>query len=567
MGRSMLMNAWMELLLFLVLLAGLTPLLGGVWARVLRGETVRGLSVLRPVERGIYRLAGVDPAREMEWKEYTISVLAFSGMGIILVTALQVLQNHLPLNPQKLGPVPWLLALNTAVSFVTNTNWQAYSGETTMSYLTQMLGLTVQNFVSAATGIAVMAALARGLTRRQDERLGNFWTDLVRATLYILLPLAVLMALLLVSQGVVQNLAHYVEVKTVEGASQTLPMGPAASQIAIKQLGTNGGGFFGVNSAHPFENPTPLSNFIEGLSILLLPCSLVYTFGILVNRRRHGLALLGAMAAIFLAVLAVAIWSETRTDPAWAGLPFLEGKEVRFGVLPSVLWGMATTVASNGSVNAMHSSFSPLTGGLAIFNMMLGEVVFGGVGSGVYGMALFVVLTVFIAGLMVGRTPEYLGKKIETRDVLLAVIGVLLPGAVLLIFTAVSLVTPAGLAGVSSPGPHGLSEVLYAFTSAANNNGSAFAGLNAGLPWYMVLTSIAMLAGRFGVIIPVMALAGGLARKKFTPPSTGTFPTEGYLFVILLIGVVLIVGALTFLPALTLGPIIEHFLMVSGRTF
>jgi K+-transporting ATPase ATPase A chain len=430
-----------------------------------------------------------------------------------------------------------------------------------------MLGLTVQNFVSAGTGIAVMAALARGISRKQSSTIGNFWGDLVRATLYILLPLSILVAVLLAGQGVLQTLSHYVTAKTVEGGSQILPMGPVASQVAIKQLGTNGGGFFGVNSAHPFENPTPLSNFIQCFSILIIPSALAYAFGVLVKKRRHGIAILAAMFVIFLSCLSVSLWSELQGNPALGGLSFMEGKEVRIGVLPSVLWGMSTTVASNGSVNAMHSSFSPLAGGVAIFNMMMGEVVFGGVGSGVYGIVLFVVLTVFIAGLMVGRTPEYLGKKIETRDVLLAVIGILLPCAAVLIFSSLSLVMPSGLASLSNKGPHGLSEILYAFTSAANNNGSAFAGLNAATPHYTILTSIAMLIGRFGVIIPVMALAANLGRKKYTPPSAGTFPTEGYLFVILLIGVVVIVGALTFLPALTLGPVIEHFLMMKGRFF
>ncbi len=559
-------SAWIEISLFFVLLTGLTPLLGSLFAKVLDGERVPVLSVLRPVERVIYRVAGIDPESEMNWRGYSFAVVAFSLAGVILVTVLQLFQHRLPLNPHGLRGVPVLLAVNTAISFVTNTNWQAYSGEVTLSYFVQMIGLTVQNFVSAATGIAVMAALARGLSRRQSSSLGNFWVDIVRATLYILLPLSFVVALVLVGQGVVQNFAHYADANTIEGARQTLPMGPAASQVAIKQLGTNGGGFFGVNSAHPFENPTPFSNFIECLSILLLPSAMAYTFGLFVRRRGHGIALLCAMFTIFVAGLAVALWAEFQINPA-NGLPFMEGKETRLGIMPSVLWGMATTVASNGSVNAMHSSFSPVAGGVAIFNMMMGEVVFGGVGSGVYGMVLFAVLTVFIAGLMVGRTPEYLGKRIESKDVLLAVIGVLLPGAVLLIFTSVSLVAPAGLASFANRGPHGLSEVLYAFTSASNNNGSAFAGLNAATPWYTVLTSIAMLAGRFGVIIPVLMLADSLGRKKYIPPSLGTFPTEGALFVALLIGVVIIVGALTFLPALTLGPVMEHFLMMSGCVF
>ena len=561
------MNAWIEPILFLFFIITLTPLLGELYARVLRGDRVPVLSFLRPVENWIYHISGIDPHREMRWKEYVFCVLGFSAVGIVFLTVLQLVQYKLPLNPQGIGSVPLLLAINTAVSFVTNTNWQAYSGETTLSYAVQALGLTVQNFVSAATGIAVMAALARGVTRKKTAEMGNFGADLVRSTLYILLPLAVIVAVLLVGQGVVQNFTHNVDVQTIQGTTQSLPMGLAASQIAIKQLGTNGGGFFGVNSAHPFENPTPFSNFIECFSILLLPSVLAYTFGVLVNKRRHGIALLAAMFTIFLFCTGVAMWAELQGNPALGGLPFMEGKEVRIGVIPSVLWGSSTTLASNGSVNSMHDSFSPLAGGVAIFNMLLGEVVFGGVGSGTYGMVLFVVLTVFIAGLMVGRTPEYLGKKIEARDVLLAVIGVLLPSAAVLIFSAISLVTSSGLASLSNAGPHGLSEILYAFASPANNNGSAFAGLNALTPHYTILTSIAMLIGRFGVIIPVMALAGSLSGKKYTPPSVGTFPTEGYLFVILLIAVVIIVGALTFFPALTLGPVMEHFLMLNGRTF
>lgn len=565
-------NGWMELSVFFFVLAALTPVLGEYCACVLSGKRIPLLGFIRPLELWMYRLVnaestGDDRNGEMNWKEYVWCILIFSGFGIAVLLILQRVQQHLFLNPQGLGPVSWSVAANTAVSFVTNTNWQAYSGETTMSYLTQLMGLTVQNFVSAATGIAVMAALARGLVRRQTSAIGNFWGDLIRITLYILLPLSIILAVFLVSQGVVQNFSHYVAARPIGGASQTLPMGPAASQVAIKQLGTNGGGFFGVNSAHPFENPTPLSNFIECLSILALPAALAYSFGVLVKKRRHGIAILSAMFIIFFACAGAALWSEMQGNPVLGGLPFMEGKEVRFGVVPSVLWEMCTTLASNGSVNAMHSGFSPLAGGIAIFNMMMGEVVFGGVGSGVYGMVLFVVLTVFIAGLMVGRTPEYLGKKIEARDVLLSVAGVLLPCAAVLIFSSISLIAHPGLASLSNKGPHGLSEVLYAFTSAANNNGSAFAGLNAATPYYTTLTSIAMLIGRFGVIVPVMALAGNLGGKKYTPPSKGTFPTEGSMFVVLLIGIVIIVGALTFLPALTLGPVIEHFLMVGGRVF
>jgi K+-transporting ATPase ATPase A chain len=560
-------HPWLELALFFFCLIGLTPLLGHLLARILRGDKLPVLSWLGPVEKGLYRLGGIDPNHEMDWREYAFCLLAFNGLGLLVLLALQIFQNRLPLNPQALPAVPALLALNTAVSFVTNTNWQAYSGESTLSYLVQMLGLTVQNFVSAATGLAVIAPLARGLVRKETNALGNFWADLVRSTLYVLLPCALLLAPALVSQGVIQNLDHYVDAKTVEGAVQSLPMGPAASQVAIKQLGTNGGGFFGVNSAHPFENPTPLSNFLEVLSILLLASACAYAFGLLVKSRRHGVALLSAMFIVFTVCLAGALWAELRPDPALAGLPFLEGKETRFGIVPSVLWEQATTVASNGSVNAMHDSFSPLAGGLGIFNMMMGEVIFGGVGSGLYTIVLHVVLTVFIAGLMVGRTPEYLGKKIESRDIVYAVIGVLLPGVAVLAFSALSAVLPAGVAGLANAGPHGLSEILYAFASTANNNGSAFSGLNVNTPYYNLLTAAAMLIGRYGVILPVLALAGNLAAKKYVPPSAGTFPTEGLLFVILLIGVIVIVGALTFFPALSLGPIMEHFLMTAGRVF
>jgi len=560
-------NAWLEIALFYTVLIALTPLLGSVFARVLADEKVAWLSWLRPIENACYRACGINPKQEMNWKEYTFCVVVFNLFGLIVVFALQLLQHKLPLNPQHLGPVPALVALNTAVSFATNTNWQAYSGENTLSYLVQTMGLTVQNFVSAATGIAVMAALARGIARRQSQAIGNFWTDLVRSTLYILLPLSFVLAVILVAQGVVQNFSHYVAVKSVEGSHELLPMGPAASQIAIKQLGTNGGGFFGVNSAHPFENPTPFSNFLECLSILLIPSALFYSFGLMIKSRRHGVTLLFAMFLLFTVGLGLSLWAELRPNPALHGLPFLEGKETRFGIGPSVLWSVATTSASNGSVNAMYDSFSPIAGGVAMFNILLGEVVFGGVGAGVYTMALFAILTVFIAGLMVGRTPEYLGKKIEARDVGLAVAGVLIPCVSILIFASISLVTGSGLAALANRGPHGLSEVLYAFASASNNNGSAFAGLNASTPHYTVLTSIAMLIGRYGVIVPVLALAGSLSAKKYTPPSAGTFPTHGAMFAILLIGVVLIVGVLMFFPALSLGPIIEHFLMASGHVF
>ncbi len=556
-----------QLALYFVLLVLLTPLLGRYMAAVLQGQSTWLSPVLGPVERSLYALAGVRPDTEMSWTTYAAALLVFNVAGFLLLFLLQLAQGWLPLNPAGLPGVEFWLAFNTATSFMTNTNWQAYSGESTLSYLTQMAGLTVQNFVSAATGVAVLIALARGLARRSTTGIGNFWADLVRTTLYILLPLALLLAVVLIGQGVVQNFAPYTEATTLTGAGQLLPQGPAASQIAIKQLGTNGGGFFGVNSAHPFENPTPLSNFLEMLAILLIPAALTYTYGRLVGSQRQGWAIFAAMLMLLLAGLAVMLWSELSPNAVTGITAGMEGKEQRFGVVNSVLWGAATTAASNGSVNAMHSSFSPLAGGVALLNMMLGEVIFGGVGAGLYGMLMFVVLTVFIAGLMVGRSPEYLGKKIEAREVKLATIAILLPSACILLFGALSVLLPQGLAGRANAGPHGLSEILYAFASAAGNNGSAFAGLAANTPYYNALLGVALWVGRFGVIIPALAIAGSMATKKVTPPSPGTFPTDGPLFTGLLLAVVLIVGALTFFPALSLGPIIEHLLMNAGRTF
>ena len=556
-----------QLALYFVLLVVLTPLLGRFMAAVLQGQRTWLTPVLGPVERSLYALAGVRPDTEMSWSTYAAALLVFNVAGFLLLFLLQLVQGWLPLNPAGLpGVEPWL-AFNTATSFMTNTNWQAYSGESTLSYLTQMAGLTVQNFVSAATGVAVLVALARGLARRSTTGIGNFWADLVRTTLYILLPLALLLAVVLIGQGVVQNFAPYTEATTLTGAGQLLPQGPAASQIAIKQLGTNGGGFFGVNSAHPFENPTPLSNFLEMLAILLIPAALTYTYGRLVGSERQGWAIFAAMLLLLLAGLAVMLWSELSPNAVTGIAAGMEGKEQRFGVVNSVLWGAATTAASNGSVNAMHSSFSPLAGGVALLNMMLGEVIFGGVGAGLYGMLMFVVLTVFIAGLMVGRSPEYLGKKIEAREVKLATIAILLPSACILLFGALSVLLPQGLAGRANAGPHGLSEILYAFASAAGNNGSAFAGLAANTPYYNALLGVVLWIGRFGVIIPALAIAGSMATKKVTPPSAGTFPTDCPLFTGLLLAVVLIVGALTFFPALSLGPIVEHLLMNAGRTF
>jgi K+-transporting ATPase ATPase A chain len=556
-----------QIILFLGLLIICTPLLGGYMARVLDGERNILSFVLLPIEKGIYRLSGVNPQDEQDWKSYALALLAFTLVGFFGLFLLQLLQSQLPLNPVSLNNVEPFLAFNTATSFVTNTNWQSYAGETTVSYLTQMVGLAVQNFVSAAAGIAVVVALIRGLVRRSGKTLGNFWIDLVRSTLYILLPLSIVLALLLVSQGVVQNFGDYVQATTLSGETQMLPQGPAASQIAIKQLGTNGGGFFNTNSTHPYENPTPLSNFLEMFSILVIPAALTYTYGKLVGSRRQGWAIFAAMFILLTAGLVIMLASEYTPNPVVGGLLSLEGKEVRFGVANSILWGMSTTAASNGSVNAMHSSFSPLAGGVAMINMMLGEVIFGGVGAGLYGMLIFVLLTVFIAGLMVGRSPEYLGKKVEVREVKMAILAVLLPSACILLFSAVAVVTDAGLSSRANMGAHGFSEILYAFTSAAANNGSAFAGLNANTPFYNTLQGIAMWIGRFGVILPALAIAGSMVGKRVAPVSPGTFPTDTPLFVVLLIAVILIIGALTFFPAMSLGPIVEQLLAQSARTF
>lgn len=557
----------LQIVVYFTLLIALTPPLGAYMARVLNGEPTFLSPALAPIEGLLYRLAGVDPREEHTWKEYAAALLAFNVAGFLLVLLLQLSQGLLPLNPADLPGLDFWLAFNTASSFMANTNWQAYSGEAAMSYLTQMLGLTVQNFVSAATGLAVLAALTRGLARANAERIGSYWADLVRSVLYVLLPLSVILAVLLASQGVVQNLAGPIRMDTLDGDVQMLPRGPAASQVAIKQLGTNGGGFFGLNSAHPFENPTPLSNFLQMLAILLIPAAQTYAYGRMVGVQRQGWVLFGAMLALFIAGLAVMLISEYSSGAALGVSALLEGKEVRFGVANSVLWGAATTAASNGSVNAMHSSFSPLTGGIAMLNMMLGEVIFGGVGAGLYGMLIFVILTVFIAGLMVGRTPEYLGKKIEAREIKMAMIAVLLPAAAVLLLTALASVTQAGLGSRTSDGPHGFSEMLYAFTSAAMNNGSAFAGLNANTPFYNILLGLAMWIGRFGVILPVLAIAGGMAGKRIAPPSPGTFPTDTPLFAGLLIAVIVVVGGLTFFPALALGPVVEQLLLNAGRTF
>jgi K+-transporting ATPase ATPase A chain len=558
---------FLQLALFVAGLIAITPPLGKFLARVFAGERHFLSSALGPIERGIYKLSGIDPAQEMSWKAYAIAMLVFNIVGGVVLLIMEMTQQWLPLNPQHLPNVPFALALNTAVSFMTNTNWQAYSGEATMSYFTQMAGLAVHNFVSAATGIAVAVALARGLVRKQASSIGNFWADLTRCTLYVLLPLSILIAVILTQQGVVQTFDVYPTATTIEGASQQIPLGPVASQIAIKQLGTNGGGFFGQNSAHPFENPTPLTNFVEVFVIFWLGSALVYMFGVMAGDRRQGWAIWAAMFALFLAGFAVLWWAELQPNPALGLTTSLEGKEVRFGQFNSVLFATVTTDASCGAVNMMHDSLSPLGGLIPFINMMLGEVIFGGVGAGFYGMLMFVLLTVFIAGLMVGRTPEYLGKKIEAREVTWAVIAVLAPAVVILCGSALTMMYPAALNSLNNNGPHGLSEVVYAFASAAANNGSAFAGINANTGWYNYMLAINMFVGRFAIIVPVLAIAGSLAKKKASPPSSGTFPTNGSVFTILLISVVLIVGALTFFPVLSLGPIVEHFLMQAGRTF
>jgi K+-transporting ATPase ATPase A chain len=602
------MNAlsWVQLLFYLIVLLGLAKPLGTYMARVYQREPVFLDPVLSPVERLLYRLCGVRPEEDMDWKSYAFAVMLFNGLGLLAVYGLQRLQGVLPLNPQGFGAVSPDSSWNTAVSFATNTNWQGYGGETTMSYLTQMAGMTAQNFVSAATGMAVMVALIRGIVRApipqptptgnkapstsrssggpeaSPRRVGNFWVDLTRGTLYILLPLSLILALALVSQGVVQTFSPYPASALLQPASDTsgqavteqvLAVGPAASQIAIKQLGTNGGGFFNANSAHPFENPTPFSNFLEVLSILLIPAALVYTFGKMVGDTRQGWALLTVMTLLFAAMLGLALWAEQSGNPVLASIGVdqtasalqsggnMEGKEVRFGIANSVLWAMATTSASNGSVNSMHDSYTPMGGFAAMFLIQLGEIVFGGVGSGLYGMLAFVVVAVFVAGLMVGRTPEYLGKKIEAFEMKMASLILLIPILAAKIGTAIAVSAPAGLATIFNPGSHGFSEVLYAFSSAAGNNGSAFAGLGANTPFYNIALGIVMFVSRYWLIIPVLAIAGSLAAKKKIPAGAGTLPTHTPLFIAWLIGVIVIVGALSFIPALSLGPIVEQLML------
>jgi len=558
---------FIQLVLFFGLLLGLTPILGNYMCKVFTGSRHFMLPALGWLERYVYKLIRINPIAETNWKSYTVNLLLFSGTGFAFVFMIQVLQAYLPLNPADLSNVSLHSAFNTSVSFMTNTNWQGYAGETTLSYFVQMIGLTVQNFVSAATGIAVLMALIRGLSRKTTDRVGNFWVDITRSTLYVLLPLSMLLSIILVAQGVVQNLKPYETVQTLQGAQQVIPMGPAASQIAIKQLGTNGGGFFNSNSSHPFENPTPLSDFFEMLAILLIPASLTFTYGKMVGSVRQGWTIFVTMLLFLVAGLCISLYAEYSANPVFGSLSLMEGKETRFGITNSVLWSTSTTAASNGSVNAMHDSLSPVTGMVAMVNIMLGEVIFGGVGAGLYGMVIFIILTVFIAGLMVGRTPEYLGKKVEAFEVKMAIIAVLAPGFVILIFSAWALVSHAGLSSLNNAGAHGFSEILYAFSSAAGNNGSAFAGLNANTVFYNLTLGIGMLIGRFGVIIPVLAIAGNMAGKKVIPLSPGTFKTDNVLFIGLLIAVILLIGGLTFFPALSVGPIADHLLMRTGITF
>jgi len=599
-------NGYVQLAFYLVVLIGLAKPLGLYMARVYQGEPAFLNRAGAPLERFLYRIAGVDPAREMRWTQYAIAMLLFNFLGFLGVYALQRLQGVLPFNPQSMPAVSPDSSFNTAISFITNTNWQGYGGESTMSYLTQMLALTVQNFVSAATGMATLVAFARGFARRSSQTLGNFWVDLTRSTLYILLPLSLVLAVVLVSQGMPQTFSAYPAVPTVEATDydnpkldsagqpvkddkgnpvtekatmkeQQIAVGPVASQVAIKQLGTNGGGFFNVNSAHPFENPTPLSNFLEVLSILVISGALCYTFGVLVKDTRQGWALLATMTVIFVAFLALCTWAEQAGNPALTKMGLspvatdaqpggnMEGKEVRFGIVNSALWATATTAASNGSVNSMHDSYTPLGGLVPMWLIQFQEIIFGGVGSGLYGMLVFAIIAVFVAGLMIGRTPEYLGKKIESFEMKMAAVTILVPPFLVLVGTAIAVMVDPGKAGVANPGAHGFSEILYAFSSAGNNNGSAFAGLSANTPFYNTALGACMFFARYWLAVPTLAIAGAFAAKKTVPPGLGTLPTHTPLFVVLLASTVIVVGALTFVPALALGPIVEHLAMIGAK--
>jgi len=587
-------NGWFQIGLYLLMIALVTKPMGVFMTRVFSREKTFLDPILRPIEKLIYRLTGVDEKREMRWTEYAIAMLLFSGVSMALLYLIERTQKWLPFNPQKFANVDPALAFGTAASFTTNTNWQAYSGESTMSYFTQMAGLAYHNFVSAAVGIVLAIVVIRGIARKETDKLGNFWVDTTRCLLWVLLPICIVGSLVFVSQGVVQNLKPYTTVQLIEPqtvqvtgtdgktttqtvSQQVIAQGPVASQEVIKEFGTNGGGFFGANSAHPFENPTPFSNFLEMLLIFAIPSGLTYTLGRMTGSQRHGWAVWAAMAFLFLVGVTTAYWAEAKGNPLLAGTDQhatalqsggnMEGKEVRFGIANSTLFATVTTDASCGAVNSQHDSFTPLGGMIPLINIMLGEVVFGGVGAGLYGIFIFVVLAVFIAGLMVGRTPEYLGKKIESYDVKMAMLAVLVLTFTILTFSAVSVVKPYGTSSISNPGPHGLSQILYAYVSSTGNNGSAFGGLNVNTMWYNTTTAVAQLLGRFFMIIPVLAIAGSLAKKKTVPESAGTFPVTGGLFSGLLVSTILIVGALTFFPALSLGPILEHLLMNAGKAF
>lgn len=568
----MTINDFFPILLFLCVLTLLAVLLGEFMAKVFSGRRTFLAQIVGPVEKLLYRLFRIDERDEMSWKAYAFSLVIFNAIGIVVLFVLQLIQGWLPFNPQKFGAARWDTALNTAISFVTNTNWQSYSGEQTMSYLTQMLGLTVQNFLSAAVGLASVVALIRGFTRRTVDTIGNFWVDLTRSLLYVLIPLTIVWTLGLVSQGVVQTLSPSISARALEGQEQVIAVGPAASQVAIKQLGTNGGGFFNANSSHPFESPTPLTDFMEVFGLMIIPASLPFTLGAMLNKRRQGWAIYASMMILFLIGLAVTLWAELQGNPILEKIGILhgvnmEGKEVRFGVIHSILFAQSTTSAACGAVNSMHDSLMPLSGLVLIFNMVVGEVIFGGVGVGLIGMMIYAILTMFLAGLMIGRTPEFIGKKLEPYEMVMSVIVILSPAITMLVLSSIVISSQVGISSLNNSGPHGLTEILYAYASSSNNNGSAFAGLNADTLFYNLTTSFAMLVGRFSTILPALAIAGSLARKQIVPTSAGTFPTTSKLFVVMLVGVVIIVGALTFFPALTLGPFLEHLFVQIGKTF
>ena len=562
---------WVQIILYCAIIVAIVPFLGAYMTRVFNGERTFLSPVLRPVEAALYWAGGVDDKREQHWTTYTIGMLFFHVGGFLILYAVMRFQDVLPLNPAEQSAVSSDLSFNTAVSFITNTNWQSYGGESTMSYLVQMLGLTHQNFLSAATGIVLAVALIRGFARHSVQTVGNFWVDITRCTLYILMPICVVYGLFLVWQGMPQTLGPYVDATTLEGAKQSIAVGPVASQVAIKMLGTNGGGFFNANAAHPFENPTALSNYVQMISIFAIGAALTNVFGRMVGNQRQGWAILAAMGVLFITGVTVCYWAEAHGNDILNAMGLtggnMEGKEVRFGIVASSLFAVITTAASCGAVNAMHDSFTALGGMVPLINIQLGEVIVGGVGAGMYGMLLFVIISIFVAGLMVGRTPEYVGKKIEAKEVKMAMLAILILPLMYLGWTAIAVVVTPGLAGMANPGPHGFTEVLYAYTSADGNNGSAFAGLSANTLFYNVTLAVAMLVGRFWMIIPAMAIAGSLAVKKSVPPSLGTFPTTGGLFVGLVVGVIVIVGGLTFFPALALGPLVEHLAQIAGTTF